>query len=324
MRVYSDGSAIDGGVEGAAVLMKNGEMVKERRFHLGSDQEHMVYEGEIIGMILAVEILREERKGTMSLGVDNQAVICATKVFVSKPGHYLMDKFHDDLRSLILAHDNQKLIIQWALDHKGIPGNEAADEQAKRAARGESSILKELPKSLLATRSNNKLTLPISKSALKQIFRGEIKTKAATIMKNSPHYQHLHNIDETAPSKHFSMLVEKLPQQHSSLLFQLCTGHAPLNKHLHWIMKVPSPTCQQCHHSKETVHYFLLICPKYTRQRLALQNEIGSQASHLKNLLSNRKCIKPLLHFIAGTHRLEQMFGDVNPPTDDEEDEADK
>jgi hypothetical protein len=39
LRVYSDGSAIDRGVGGAAVLMKNGEMVKERRFHLGSNQD---------------------------------------------------------------------------------------------------------------------------------------------------------------------------------------------------------------------------------------------------------------------------------------------
>ncbi|KAG2746896.1 hypothetical protein P692DRAFT_20690849, partial [Suillus brevipes Sb2] len=78
--------------------MRHGEMVKERRFHLGDDQEHTVYEGELIGMILAVELLREEGgKGTMSLGIDNQAAIHATKVFASKPGHHLMDKFHDDL-----------------------------------------------------------------------------------------------------------------------------------------------------------------------------------------------------------------------------------
>ncbi|KAG1867714.1 hypothetical protein F4604DRAFT_2021351 [Suillus subluteus] len=91
-QAYSDGSAVDGGVGGVVVLMRGGEVVKEKQFHLGNDQEHMVYEGEIVGMILAVELLREEGGGgTMALGVDNQAAISATNAFVSKPGHYLMD-----------------------------------------------------------------------------------------------------------------------------------------------------------------------------------------------------------------------------------------
>lgn len=51
IRVYSDGSAIDGGIGGAAVLMEGDEVVDERRFYLGKTEEHTVYEGEIVGMI---------------------------------------------------------------------------------------------------------------------------------------------------------------------------------------------------------------------------------------------------------------------------------
>ncbi|KAG2065424.1 hypothetical protein BDR04DRAFT_1032850, partial [Suillus decipiens] len=210
--VYSNGSVIDRGVGGAAVLMRNREMMKERRFHLGNDQEHRVYEGELIGMILAVELLREEEgKGTMSLGVDNQVAIYATNGFISKPGHYLMEKFHDNLHRLISAHDDCKLTVQWMPSHQKIPGNEAADKQAKRVARRESSTPRELPKTLLTTRNSIKFILPISKLALKQQFQGKIRAEAATIMKDSPWYEWLHEINETALSKHFSMLVEKLP-----------------------------------------------------------------------------------------------------------------
>ncbi|KAG1733347.1 uncharacterized protein EDB91DRAFT_1011368, partial [Suillus paluster] len=57
LRVYSDGSAIDGGVGAAAVLMRGAKIVSEKRFHLGSDKDHTVYDGEVVGMILAVKLL---------------------------------------------------------------------------------------------------------------------------------------------------------------------------------------------------------------------------------------------------------------------------
>ncbi|KAG2367145.1 hypothetical protein BDR07DRAFT_363753 [Suillus spraguei] len=58
-----------------------------------------------------------------------------------------------------------------------------------------------------------------------------------------------------------------------------------------------------------------------TPRTLILSIYLGPQASHLKNLLNNQKCVKPLLRYIASTHRLEQIFGDVTPPADDKEEE---
>jgi hypothetical protein len=112
LRVYSDRLAIDGGVGGVAVLMEGDRVVGERRFHLGSTEEHTVYEGETAGMPLAVELLRERTRAgqreapTMALGIDNQEVIRAMGAFQSKPGHYLIDKFHDDLCLLMAKDDN--------------------------------------------------------------------------------------------------------------------------------------------------------------------------------------------------------------------------
>ncbi|KAG2133232.1 uncharacterized protein EDB93DRAFT_1093380 [Suillus bovinus] len=107
-------------------------MLSERQFYLGKEEDHTVYEAEIVGVILAVELLREAGgKGTMALGVDNQAAIRSTSTFQSQPGHYLVDKFLDNLRSLLPNEDRQKLTIWWTPGHKGIAGNKAADIQAK-------------------------------------------------------------------------------------------------------------------------------------------------------------------------------------------------
>jgi hypothetical protein len=51
-------------------------------------------------------------------------------------------------------------------------------------------------------------------------------------MKESPRYARLQTIDQTIPSKKFASKIADLPRKHGSLIFQLRTGHVPLNKHL--------------------------------------------------------------------------------------------
>ncbi|KAG2064522.1 hypothetical protein BDR04DRAFT_1035080, partial [Suillus decipiens] len=124
LRVYSDRSAFKGGVGEAAVLMRGNERIAEHCFYLGSTEEHTVYKAEAVGMILGVELLKEAGgRGTMALGVDNQAAIRAMDAFSSKPGHYLIDIFHDDLHRLLPSNDGRKLMIRWMPGHEGIAGN---------------------------------------------------------------------------------------------------------------------------------------------------------------------------------------------------------
>ncbi|OAX32547.1 hypothetical protein K503DRAFT_776567, partial [Rhizopogon vinicolor AM-OR11-026] len=117
-----------------------------------------------------------------------------------------MDTLHDDLRRLIPAHDQRKLIVRWSPGHQGIPGHEAADEQAKLAAGGDNLEARLLPRSLKKI-NGTVITLPTSKSALKQQFHHKIKKEAIAVMTKSPRYPLLRKIDSTAPSKHFSLLV---------------------------------------------------------------------------------------------------------------------
>lgn len=79
-RVYSDGSDVDGGVGAAAVLIAPGRNPKVLRYHLGTSTDHSVYEGEVVGIALGIELLHRERTcRTASCAVDNTASLRAVQ-----------------------------------------------------------------------------------------------------------------------------------------------------------------------------------------------------------------------------------------------------
>jgi len=78
IRVYSDGSGIDGKIGAGAVLYRAGRLKSALRYQLGSATRHTVYEGEGVGLVLGMELIRKEvnvRK--TSIGIDNQSGITA-------------------------------------------------------------------------------------------------------------------------------------------------------------------------------------------------------------------------------------------------------
>jgi len=55
--IYCDGSGYEGGIGTSAVLYVNSVEKCSLQYHLSSDTEHMVYEVEITGLLLALHLL---------------------------------------------------------------------------------------------------------------------------------------------------------------------------------------------------------------------------------------------------------------------------
>jgi hypothetical protein len=86
-----DSSAINGKVEVAAILMIRGATTNTLHYHLGPALEHIVYEAELVGLILGLHLIRAVYIGDkqMAIGIDNQAVLKAFQSDLRSPGHHL-------------------------------------------------------------------------------------------------------------------------------------------------------------------------------------------------------------------------------------------
>ena len=111
-----------------------------------------------------------------------------------------------------------------------------ADEEAKKAVKEGSSPPDRLPAPL-------RKLLPRSKSVAWQEFMRKLKQKATAFWKTSPRYNRLTQIDSHFKISNFAKLTHNLHRDQASLLFQLRTGHVPLNAYLYKIQRADSSIC---------------------------------------------------------------------------------
>jgi hypothetical protein len=213
--LFSDGSLIDGMVGAAGLLCVDGVVTRVKGVRLGKATRYGVYEAEGVGEVLALECLRQEVEeqvnGIVPLGLDNTSAIGATTCPKPGVGHYIWDIFHRRLTMTRKKHQDFSLRVDWTPGHVDIPGNEAADEAAKRAA--QSGSFGGTPKVLKG--------LPYSKSVLVLAHKRTLKKAAEKNWKRSRRFARIKDIDDSMPSSKFRKLTSRLPCKHASLLFQL-------------------------------------------------------------------------------------------------------
>jgi ribonuclease HI len=299
IKVYTDGSGLEGHIGAAAVLYRNGVLKRTRRMRLGSTEHHTVYEGEGVGLILGLELIREERQveGMVSMGSDNTAAITATQAIKPGPSHHIWDLFHKRLSMVQKRHDGMNLLVKWVPGHMDIVGNERADEEARRAATEGSSPSCKLPAPL-------RKTLPRSKSAARQQYHHEVKLAAVKVWSSSPRFDRMALVDPDLAHTKFAKLTRSISRNQASLLFQLRSGHVPLNTYLNRIRKVDSLICPSCQLYREMVMHYIMRCETHSVARQIMFNAAGRDARNLGKLLSMLELLPHLFRYIRSTGRL--------------------
>lgn len=188
------------------------------------------------------------------------------------------------------------------MGHIGIEGNEKADREAKRAAEGHSSEKKALPKYV-----RHKIKHSIS--ALHQKNNKERNEVWEKEWHTSERYKQFKAKDISSPaSQKFVTLISdhRISRKAASLIFQLRTGHTPLNSYLHRFHRVDSPRCPACGDPNETAEHFLILCPNYAHERHPLLAKLNRTIPSTLDILSNQKLLIPLANYIEATERFSE------------------
>ncbi|KAF5381379.1 hypothetical protein D9615_008294 [Tricholomella constricta] len=324
IRIYTDGSGYKGQAGAAAILIADNRTPTKMQYHLGPLSRNTTFEAEAVGVALGLQLLIETAlPRSTSLALDNQGVIQSLDIYRQRQSHYHFDAIHEQARQ-IARHERHRLTfalkISWISGHSGAEGNEMVDKAAKDAAQGTSSAPHRLPAYIRRLDGE----LPTSISALKQIHNAYLKTKWRERWEKSPRHAKYTHLKESFPFTGFRRVAEGLTRRQHSLLIQLRTGHAPLNKHLHRLQAVDTSRCEQCEDDvEETIRHYLYQCNKYRDERQDFRSALGRDAHTAEVIYGTRKGAKYLLQYVADTGRLKATFGDVSPYNYNHEDDDD-
>ncbi|KAI3112960.1 hypothetical protein CBS147330_9895 [Penicillium roqueforti] len=161
---------------------------------------------------------------------------------------------------------NIALRLQWIPGHCDDPGNDAADQLAREAARPG----KTHPFRPLLTREN-------------AYIRGKIRAQWEHEWKSSTKGGHLRKIDNTLPAAHTRKLYGSLRRGRAYLFTQLRTGHNWLSTYAKTFGFREDDQCV-CG-AQETVTHVLVDCPSLRELWRELRREVGDAFNSVSSLL---------------------------------------
>ncbi|XP_026331733.1 uncharacterized protein LOC113239080 [Hyposmocoma kahamanoa] len=252
LRIYTDGSKIEGRV-GAALSMWNGA-TETKALKLTLSSYCTVYQAELLAICKAtLEILKHK---ATTCGVYSDSMAALQTVTNTCSLHPLAVEARKNLKTATLQ--NKHVSLFWIKAHAGLEGNERADQLAKEAA-------------LNSKRKPHYELCPIS--FVKRSIRMRSLDEWTRRYKNS---------ETAAVTKIFFPdvvtaygIVRKM--EHTNVTTQVMTGHGGFSEYLNRFRCKGSPSCICEPDASETVPHVLLECPMYANERYNMEQLLESK-----------------------------------------------
>lgn len=255
---YTDGSKIEGKVGMAVSVWVNGAESRYSAYRLSDYCS--VYQAELAALLRATEMLTREKKSCILS--DSRSAL--EGLAQPDPENPITVEIQNRLREALEA--GREIRLFWVKAHVGIPGNERADELAKKAA-------------LKDKRAPVYDRFPISFARRVLRERTEALWQARYLRAEGGSGTRLFFRDV---KKAYKILGKLRMDNLNSLIF---TGHGGMRQYLHRFKIMDSPLCVCGLRENETVVHVLLECPRFAAERLEIETRLGSPITDLASMV---------------------------------------
>lgn len=294
LAIYTDGSGIDGEVGTAATA----PTIKATLCtYMGPETTSTVYAAELRGIHMALLIanafFQTHNPQDIYIYTDNQASIETLQNPTGRSGGYIIYDIIYEYNKLLYTH-NIRASINWIPSHVGIPGNEAADKEAKKAARTKGQFFPTKVYPLKAT-ANTWIKQHTINTWTKEWRES---SKGRTSYKHTP-----------VPTDKTLALHKNLPKRYTSIITQMRTGKIGLQDYLHH-RQVPGAITSKCSCGapRQTTEHILFVCPEHKSLRKETILKLPyKERSSIQTILSKQRTALIAAKFIESTLLLGQF-----------------
>jgi len=300
--MFTDGSRLDDGATGYSVVWKRGLTWAGAKVPMGNNQE--AYDAECAALAQALELAaqRSTTPERVTIFSDAQAAIQRMASDEPGPGQQYALQARKHITTLRRARKDIVIEIRWCPAHKGVAGNEKADEWAKIAA-GEPNTRGVQWLSSSGRTEARAAPLPRSLASLKR----EISEKKWVEARQWAGGRTSKTKYRMPKSQKPEGAVAGSTKRLASRYYQLKTGHACTGQYLHWAKVRPDAQCWWCKCPSQMRDHLFKVCPEWKMQQKILWAEVLKETKRWKgrwmvrDLLADRRCGQAVLDFLSST-----------------------